>query len=151
MLILAHFCWSTSTIALFIYLFGESDRTNFSQTCYNVCSCEISICVYQRMKKLFELIRIFPSAMETWLMHGRWIIMVVLLACVSPYWGLNIFNNWWMWIFSWMQEKGNLDLAIRYYLVAIEVSLNFETQFLILFIPSSLIYFHFFFLLWKIP
>ena len=137
MLILAHCCWSTSTSARFICLFGECDRTNFNQTCYNVCSCEILICAYQRMKKLFELIRIFLSAMETWLMHGRWITMVVLLACVSPFWGLSGF-------FLECRKKAILTLPFATIWLPLRFLQTLKPNILIFFIPSSLIYFHFF-------
>lgn len=59
--------------------------------------------------------------------------MVVVLAC-SFVEGLNVFRKLMgvdFFLSPPMQEKGDLDLAIRYYLIAIEVS----TFFFILFIP----------------
>lgn len=66
-------CWFISTSApLCLSILVSLIESNVKQTChYNVSSCKIMICVYQRMKKLYGLIPIFQSAMETWPMHGR--------------------------------------------------------------------------------
>lgn len=78
----------------------------------------IMICALQKMRKLFELSHTLLSVTETWQMHGR-------SGC----------NICYPLLFVWvedlstdtafcLQEKGNIDLAIRYYLVAIEVCMR---------------------------
>lgn len=69
------------------------------------------------MKKLYELTRTLLSAMEIWQMLGRYLasFMVSMLNYLAYNCLIDITS-----VFL-PQEKGNIDVAIRYYLIAIEV------------------------------
>ena len=89
-----------------------------------VWSCMIMICVLRRTKRLCESSRILLSVMETWQMLGRYVI-VGCGECWIWFWccGLNDFAVF-MEFFFFLQEKGNFEIAIRYYLIAIEVCVH---------------------------